>query len=129
VCNYETEPLDELVVKLDLARAGLQGPVYAEDAVTLEPVDIAPDGTLKLDVLRQRYRLIKISGEPPRFRAAALGPNLLPIAPADLSATWQSAAVAAGAAGDLRAAGRSAPGPGSGQGFDDGETTWTSGPR
>jgi hypothetical protein len=93
VANYEEEPLAGLDVKLDLKRAGLPSPVYAEDAVTLEPVPVAPDGTLRLDVLGQRYRLLKVSGEPPRYREEALGPSLLAGAPALVSNSWTSAEV------------------------------------
>ena len=45
VGNYETEPFDDLEVKLNLGRLGLKGEVYGEDAITLEPVAIAADGT------------------------------------------------------------------------------------
>ncbi len=88
--NYETEPFDDVEVKLDLAKLGLKGKVYAEDAITLEPVAISADGTMKLDVYGQRYRLIKISHEPPRFRDEALSDNLLANTPAVVDKTWQS---------------------------------------
>ncbi len=91
VTNYETEPMDDLAVKLDLAQLGLKGKVYAEDAVTLEPVAIGEDGTMKLDLLPERYRLVKISGEPPRYRDEALGPNLVTGAPAEIKENWTSA--------------------------------------
>ena len=91
VTNYETEPLDDAEVKLNLAKCEFKGKVYAEDAVTLEPIAITPDGAMKLDILQQRYRLVKISNEPPRFRDDALGPNIFTnVPPAALTNEWRS---------------------------------------
>jgi hypothetical protein len=91
--NYETEPLDDVEVKLDLKKLGFKGQVFAEDAITLEPVAIGADGVLKLDVLEQRYRLIKVSLDHPRFEDSKLGPNLLADAGATVDKTWSSAPV------------------------------------
>lgn len=88
--NYELGPMDDVGVRLDLAKLGLKGKVYAEDAITLEPVAIGADGTMKLDVYGQRYRLIKISHEPPRFRDEVLSANLLTNAPPVVDKSWQS---------------------------------------
>lgn len=93
VTNYETEPLDDVVVKLNLPKLGLAGQLYAEDAVTLEPVAITADGLMKVDVLGQRYRLIKISPEPPTYREEVLGPNLVATAPPTVTGAWSSEAI------------------------------------
>jgi hypothetical protein len=93
VGNYELEPMDEVRVKLDLARLGLKGKVYAEDAITLEPVTIDSDGTMKLDLYGQRFRLIKISHEPPQYRDELLSGNLLTNVPPVVDKSWQSAEV------------------------------------
>lgn len=88
VANYEKEPLGAMKVRLDLAKAGFKPPVYAEDAITAEPIPIWTDGTMQLDILGQRYRMIKISGEPPFFRDEVLGPNLLADAPQLSKDAW-----------------------------------------
>jgi hypothetical protein len=93
VTNYETEPMDDVEVKLDLAKLGLKGKLHAEDAVTMEPVMISDEGILRLDILAERYRLIRISNEPPRFRDELLGRNLVTGAPAQITANWTSAEV------------------------------------
>jgi len=91
VTNYETEPMDDASVKLNLAKLGLKGKLYAEDAVTLEPVAIRVDGAMKIDILPERYRLIKVSNEPPRYRDDVLGANLVAGAPAEITQNWSSA--------------------------------------
>lgn len=91
VTNYETEPTDDAKLKLNLAKLGLKGTLQAEDAVTLEPVAISADGTLKLDILAERYRLIKISNEPPRYGDEVLGENIVAGAPAEITQNWSSA--------------------------------------
>lgn len=93
ITNYEKDPLDDLEVKLHLSQLGFRGPVFAEDAVTLEPVGIDGEGRLKLDLFGQRFRLIKVSAELPRHRAEALGENLLTDAPAEVSENWDSQAI------------------------------------
>jgi len=90
VTNYEVEPVDDLPVHLNLEKLGLAAPIYAEDAVTLEPVAISEDGGMRLDILKQRYRLLKISHQPPRFCEGALGPNLILHAPDVSDTTWWS---------------------------------------
>jgi hypothetical protein len=45
---------------------------------------------MKLDILPERYRLIKISADKPRFDESNLGPNILTKAPAELNENWQS---------------------------------------
>jgi len=91
VANYEIEPLDDLNVKLDLKKLGLKGQVFAEDAVTLEPVAISANGAMKLDVLGQRYRLIQVSLDRPQFDDSKLGPNLLADGNATMDKGWSSA--------------------------------------
>jgi len=90
VTNYEEHGIDDLPVKLNLAKLGLTGPAYAEDAMTLEPVAIDAAGLMPLDVFSQGYRLIKVSNDPPRFRTEALSENLLPDPPASLRESWVS---------------------------------------
>ncbi|MBI2201025.1 MAG: hypothetical protein HYU43_03700, partial [Armatimonadetes bacterium] len=90
VANYEKEPIDDLEVQLHLAQLGLAEPVFAEDAITLEPVAVEPGGRMRLDLLGQRYRLVKVSPQPPRFREEALGPNLLVQPPAEITENWTS---------------------------------------
>lgn len=93
VSNYEQQPIDDLPVKFDLARLKLKGPLYAEDAITWQPVEITANGSLKLDLLGERYRLIKISRDRPRFDESQLGKNLLADAPEMLDKSWQSPAL------------------------------------
>ncbi len=91
--NYELEPFDDVEVKLDLKKLGLKESVFAEDAITLEPVAISADGVMKLDVLGQRYRLIQVSPDRPQFDDSKLGPNLLADGGATVDKTWSSAPV------------------------------------
>ncbi len=77
VSSYETEPAVDLAVQFNYAHLGLLWPVYAEDAITGEPVALSRAGEMRLPVLGQRYRLLKISGDRPRFDAARLSDNLL----------------------------------------------------
>jgi hypothetical protein len=93
VTNYETEPLDDVEVKLNLAKLGLKGTLHAEDAVTMEPVTIGADGAMKLDILAERYRLIKVSTELPRYREQLLGPNVIVGAPGQVTNLWNSAPI------------------------------------
>jgi hypothetical protein len=90
MANYEAEPLDDATIKLNTAKLGLKGTLYAEDAVTLEPIAVSADGVLKLDVLGERYRMIKVSNEPARFRNDVLGANLVTDAPAQVDKSWTS---------------------------------------
>lgn len=94
ITNYETEPLDDVEVKLNLAKTGLIAPLYAEDAITSEPVAISADGVLRLDILEERYRVIKISNEPPQYRDEVLGPNIVANAPRQDGENWQSQEIA-----------------------------------
>lgn len=91
VTNYEKDrPFAGLGVKLNLQKLGLTGKVYGEDAITMEPVEIGDDGTMKLDVLGQRYRLVQISQTPPRYRDEMLGENLLTASPLPLQTEKQT---------------------------------------
>jgi hypothetical protein len=90
VSNYEPEPIDDLSVKLNISALGLSSQLYAEDAITSEPVALAEDGSMKLDVYGQRYRLIRIGHDKPQFAAENLGANILKDPPAELSKAWQT---------------------------------------
>jgi hypothetical protein len=78
VTNYEKESaLAE--VRLDLARLGFapDAAIQAEDAVTRVPETLT-GGTLRLGVLGERFRLVKLwVGDAPRYAETRLGPDLL----------------------------------------------------
>lgn len=76
--NYEKQPVKDVKVTFDLAKLGFDKAtrLYAEDAITREPVEIK-DGAVTVGFFAQRYRLVKISTDLPRYREEKLGPNLL----------------------------------------------------
>jgi hypothetical protein len=78
VTNYEPEPLTDVEARFDLAKLGFAGndKLFAEDAVTSEPIELK-DGALKLGLFAQRYRMVKISKEVPRYNPEHLEANLL----------------------------------------------------
>jgi len=78
VANYEQAAV-AADVAFDLAALGFKGKTVmrAEDAVTKVPLEIK-DGSLRIGVQGERYKLIKIwDGEPARHADERLGPNLL----------------------------------------------------
>ncbi|NQU39162.1 MAG: hypothetical protein HQ523_04345 [Lentisphaerae bacterium] len=79
LANYETEPV---ILEPELSSAALGfmpgDHLYAEDAITRIPIEIV-DGRLRVGVLSERYRMVKVwVGAPPRYHASRLGPNLFP---------------------------------------------------
>ncbi len=78
VTNYEPAPLADIEARLDLKKLGFgaDDKLFAEDAITSEPVALK-DGAVKLGIFSQRFRMVKISREIPRYNADRLGPNLL----------------------------------------------------
>ncbi|MBI2190431.1 MAG: hypothetical protein HYU36_00430 [Planctomycetes bacterium] len=100
VTSYETEPVDEVRITLDIEKLGLPAALHADDAITQERLE-ASSGRISLAILPERYRLVRVSTEPfteekplaltqPRSEAATaratpppdwsslkLGPNLL----------------------------------------------------
>ncbi|MDP6507032.1 MAG: hypothetical protein QF886_25625, partial [Planctomycetota bacterium] len=90
ITNYEQTPEDELRLRLALKELGFEGRIHAEDAVTSQPLAISERGEMKIDIFGQRYRLIKISKELPRFRREALSETLLMNPPKLLNQTWYS---------------------------------------
>jgi hypothetical protein len=89
ICNYEPEAIDDLPVTLNLSALGLSGTLYAEDAITSEPIALGPDGSMKLDIYGQRYRMIRIGHEKPQFAVDNLGENILKTAPPELTDKWK----------------------------------------
>jgi hypothetical protein len=77
VTSYEQEPLAGVTVSLDLAKLGFapDAKLFAEDAITQEPVELT-GGTVKVDLFAQRFRMVKISADAPKYADANLGPNL-----------------------------------------------------
>ena len=78
VTNYERESV-LADVALDLPRLGFApgAVVHVEDAVTRVPMALE-GGVLRLGVLSERFRLVKLwSGDAPRYAEARLGPDLL----------------------------------------------------
>jgi hypothetical protein len=78
VTNYEKEPLADVMARLDLKKLGFgaKDKLFAQDAVTGEPL-VLNDGAVKLNIFSQRFRMVRISKEVPRYSADRLGPNLL----------------------------------------------------
>lgn len=78
VANYEQEAV-AADVTLDLAALGFKGrtTLRTEDAVTKVPLE-CKNGSLRIGVQSERYRLVKIwDGEPARYADERLGSNLI----------------------------------------------------
>jgi len=90
VTNYEQKPLGKLPVKLNLQKLGFTGPVFAEDAVKHMPIAVDAAGSMTLDLFPQRYRLVMISQDKPRYREQLLSDNLLTNAPESTTKSWVS---------------------------------------
>jgi hypothetical protein len=80
VTNYEQEPLAGLVARLDLKKLGFKGneKLYGEDAVTQEFVEVK-DGAVTLDLLSQRYRMLKISADKPKLHPDNFDGNMFTV--------------------------------------------------
>jgi len=78
VTNYEQVPLENVEARFDLVKLGFKAGdnLFAEDAVTSEPIEVK-DGAIKVGILPERYRMVKISRDTPRYNAGRLGSNLL----------------------------------------------------
>lgn len=80
IANYEPHAVTTDVT-LDLAALGFKpgSKLHGEDAVTKSPVQVV-NGSLRLGVLGERYRLVKIwDGEPARYADERLGPDRLAV--------------------------------------------------
>jgi hypothetical protein len=77
VANYELDALQDVRVTLDLPKLGFpsNAALFAEDAITQEPVTMTR-GALTFDIYGERYRMIKISADRPRFAEDRLGKNV-----------------------------------------------------